>query len=337
MPETPSNNPPAPTSSAGLRPVRRVSPELRLSGAARLITEPGGSLREAAQRFVTAAPTHGIDLSLFWATTAPGPGGPVVRQVCLLVPGAGRTGILFMSPPGPAGDFGRGEVQQSELASCIRAATEAAGSEVDPPISIVQALPSPGHTWARDALREAGFTEIGELAYLRRRLTGLGSRAGGSWPAGVEVVPIEAFGDAGAWEGALLRALERTYIDTLDCPELCGLRETRDVLDSHRSAGLWDPALWWLILLNGEPEGCLLLNHSPDQDAVELVYIGLSPALRGQGLSLPLLEFGLQRARQKPARYMTCAVDRRNTPALRLYKHAGFHEIHSRVGMIRKV
>lgn len=337
MPETPSNNPTAPTASAGLRPVRRVPPELRLGAAARLITDPGGSLRQAAERFIAAAPTHGIDLSLFWATTVPGPSGPVVRQVCLLVPGAGRTGILFLSPPGPTGDFGRSELQQSELAACIRAATLAAGSDVDPPIAIVQALPSPGHTWARRALHEAEFTEIGELAYLRRRLAGLGGRSGGAWPSGVEVVPVEEVGAAGAWEGALLGALERTYVDTLDCPELCGLRETRDVLDSHRSAGLWDPALWWLILLEGEPEGCLLLNHAPDQDAVELVYIGLSPKLRGRGLSLPLLEFGLHRARQKPARYMTCAVDRRNTPALRLYRRAGFDEISSRVAMIRKV
>ena len=70
------------------------------------------------------------------------------------------------------------------------------------------------------------------------------------YPEGFEGVRVEAFRD-GEDDEALMAALERSYVDTLDCPELCGLREKRDVLDSHRSTGKFDPNLWWLVRLGG--------------------------------------------------------------------------------------
>ena len=93
--------------------------------------------------------------------------------------------------------------------------------------------------------------------------------------------------DAAAPE--LLEALESSYQDTLDCPELCGLRETPDVLDSHRSTGVFDPALWWMVHVNGQARGCALFNRCPEQRTIELVYLGLSPELRGRGLGKWLL------------------------------------------------
>ena len=76
------------------------------------------------------------------------------------------------------------------------------------------------------------------------------------------------------------KALERSYVDTLDCPELCGLRVVDDVLESHRSVGVFDPGMWWLVMAEDEPEGCMLLSACPEQNAVELVYLGISPRLR---------------------------------------------------------
>ena len=74
----------------------------------------------------------------------------------------------------------------------------------------------------------------------------------------------------------------RSYLDTLDCPALCGLRTTADVLESHKHAGAWDPAIWWIIQREGRPEGCMLLSETAEHDAVELVYIGLGPEARGE-------------------------------------------------------
>jgi ribosomal protein S18 acetylase RimI-like enzyme len=83
----------------------------------------------------------------------------------------------------------------------------------------------------------------------------------------------------------------------------------------------------------------VLLNPVPDLRSVELVYIGLGPDLRARGLGDRLLRdaLGLAAARRKRdcADAITCAVDRRNQPALRLYKRHGFREISGRIAFVR--
>lgn len=162
----------------------------------------------------------------------------------------------------------------------------------------------------------------------------------------------------------LMQALDDSYIDTLDCPELCGLRTSRDVLESHRAVGQQDDRLWWLVFegevggnLAGQPaRGCVLLNATRESDAVELVYLGLGPRLRGRGLSRTLMELALRtvwehrrtlglapelvdsgshRSPMNLTGGVTCAVDTRNTPALALYERLGFVRFGVRVPMVR--
>ena len=95
---------------------------------------------------------------------------------------------------------------------------------------------------------------------------------------------------------ALIEALDKSYEDTLDCPELCGVRTTEDVLASHKATGDFDPEHWWLVQLDGRPEGCVLMSRCPDQGALELVYLGLSTALRGRGLGRLLLDRAIRSA-----------------------------------------
>jgi RimJ/RimL family protein N-acetyltransferase len=135
--------------------------------------------------------------------------------------------------------------------------------------------------------------------------------------------------------GALIAALDRSYEQTLDCPELCGLRRTHDVLDSHRATGAWSPALWWLVYLHDQPHGCLLINHCPEHSSVELVYLGVSPQLRGRGLGTRLLDLGLSLLAGVEADHIACAVDLRNIPARRLYERAGFREFGRRIALVR--
>jgi GNAT superfamily N-acetyltransferase len=116
---------------------------------------------------------------------------------------------------------------------------------------------------------------------------------------------------------------------------LCGLRATRDVIASHMATGEFSPHRWWLLRAGGSPEGCCLLNHCPANRAVELVYLGISPGLRGRGLSRRLLEHALARADAPDAREITCAVDTRNTPAVRLYHAMGFRSFGSRAGFVK--
>ncbi len=314
---------------AGFVPIR-LPGELTLAGAARLIGD--GSKPQAARRMMNAAAVHGIDLSLMWGTVDRGPEGrPVrVREVCLAVPGSGRTAVLLVGEPSGAARTG-----QVERVACIGAASEhlkAEGATV-----LVQTLPEPTQAWAVEAFTQAGFQSVGELAYLRRGVEAVGRPARDAWPPGISVRNVRALNGKPTDEdrALLIAALDRTYEDTLDCPELCGLRGTADVLDSHRSSGEWNSSLWWLVMLDGVPHGCMLFNRMPEQGSVELVYLGLSPQIRGHGLGSSLLTLGLSGAIRTAAGQVTCAVDLRNAPARRLYERFGFKEFGRRIAMVR--
>lgn len=323
----------------GVRAVR-IPRELDIAAAARLVSDPAGSRTQAAKRMLTAAAAHGIDLSLMWGTIEPGaPGERATRvgQVCLAVPGAGGTAMLVIS--GPAG--GEPAAELIQRVASIDAACGYFQNRTGPggkPVCLAQALLEPHETWAVDALRAAGFIHVGELAYMRAPLSRMDlQESPPAWPAGVTVRTIRDLSPKGQDRAALLQALDRSYEATLDCPELCGLRETADVLESHRATGQWDPNLWWLVELDRQPHGCMLLSRFPEQSSVELVYLGLSRQLRGQRIGSTLLSMGLRRAAQSGADQVTCAVDLRNTPALRLYERLGFREFGRRTAMVRSL
>lgn len=329
----------------------RIPPELNLLAAGRLVHDTTAPQSENARRLVAAANDQGIDLSLMWGTVDRDPAGrPRVRHVCLAVPGAGRTAMLVLSPP-PAGHqdwLGDDAVQRAERAACVSRACRALAAfegERNTRIAIAQALPDPSEPWAVAAFLEAGFTHIADLVYMRRPLVvrpaGADARPAPGheppWPDGVAVRNVRGVAPGEPDREALIEALERSYDGTLDCPGLCGLRSTADVLDSHRATGRWDARHWRLVFLHNRPRGCLLLTHCPDHDGVELVYLGLSKDLRGRGLARRLLFFGLSAIAHVDADHVACAVDTRNAPALRLYKGLGFTVSASRVALVKPI
>ncbi|HMN39407.1 MAG TPA: hypothetical protein PKE29_01080 [Phycisphaerales bacterium] len=348
-----------------------VPPELRLAAAMRLIGTQTEDPRGAAERFLQAASDHRIDLSLMYCSQDPG-APDEVREVCLAVLGTGRTAMVFVSGPRKesswmhgarltrrAGLVGAGE--QSERVGLIHRVCEAAAAvrtaEKPPPV-LAQTLLETRESEVARAFRVAGFLQLGDLAYMRRPVQREPGRllelaASPTWPAGLAVRSVAELGASGEDEAAvrsrLLGALERSYIGTRDCPELCGMRSLEDVLDSHRSVGVMDPTLWWLVESRDGPQGCLLLSPAPEQDSVELVYLGLAPAVRGIGLGATLLGFGLRRLYDtalapeavsghphvRGTGGVTCAVDTRNAPAMKLYRRAGFERVGLRMPFVR--
>lgn len=118
--------------------------------------------------------------------------------------------------------------------------------------------------------------------------------------------------------------LQATYTDSLDMPELEGLRSLDDVLASHRAGGRFVAERWRVGHVRGEPEAAavLLLSGVLDRDAWEVAYLGLTPAARGRGLGRAVLAYAVEAARPHAAR-IELAVDLRNRPAHNLYCNCG--------------
>lgn len=321
-----------------------VPPSLRLAAARRLVTQ-NSETEVAARRLIQNAPQHGIDLQLMFAVTdSPHPRSVTslfrIRQVCLVVHGSGRTTMVFVSSPPPGGDPGGQAQGVLDRAACLEAARSALRLGPNIP-AVMQALPEPTDLYAMQAYEKSGFTCVGQLHYMRRASSSkLPPASERPLPAGVHIVPLADM-KASEHDAAIVHALDRSYRETLDCPELCGMRSTADILASHKSTGVWTPDLWWVIYKDAQAEGCLLLNPCPDQQSLELVYLGLSPALRNQGLGSRVLRQGLAAAMaHRLGRYaeeVTCAVDTRNAPAIALYQRFGFASFAQRVAFVKRV
>ena len=141
----------------------------------------------------------------------------------------------------------------------------------------------------RPALLAAGFSHLAELLYMHR--------------SAYDPVPIQPI-DQTTWltladtgEAAFADLIRRTYIDSLDCPGLTGMRTMQDVLDSHRGAGEFDPRGWYLLQHRGQPAGVLITVRTPLRTSLEVVYVGLVPAARGKGLGRLCMHRAIQRAR----------------------------------------
>jgi len=316
--------------------------------ATRLVSQ-NGDVKQAAKRLVDAARGHGIDLTLVWAVfESAGAGGrepgsgPVVRQCCLMVPGAGRTVMAFVSEPSKQGEGPLWEATGvRERAACVAAAVSEFAMLRPGVAAVAQSLPSPDDRWAVQALQAAGFGSVGELDYLRLEPATKVERAGVEERPRWALRPLSDV-PAGKRRAILLDMLGRSYEETMDCPELCGVRTTEDILDSHFATGTFDAGLWWIVTESGAEDGvkrdvgCVLMSACPEQNVVELVYLGLALSVRGRGWSKGLLSVAVCRVRERYRSWpITCAVDRRNESALRLYRGLGFRAFARRLALVR--
>lgn len=333
-PETPSTDAPQHHVPAG-----RIPEHLHLQAAMRLVPAAPHEREIIARRFLAGIKAAGYSMDSLWGVIDHKSRPAKVRQAALAIPGPGRTAMLFVSHPAPDEDDDKAALR--ERAASIRAVCAGVSPKQ---VALCQGLPEPHETWAIEAYEEAGFTHVGDLAYMELRIPTSRERGTESipafqgWPAGISVRPLADDLDPGSPAREHLCALlDATYRDTLDCPELCGLRETQDIIDSHKAAGVFDP-MRWLIAYEGEKQvGCLLTSLVPETGSAELVYVGLAPEARGRGLGRALLTHAVERLASERVGKFVCAVDRRNTPALRLYGELGMTEFSSRSAWVLPV
>lgn len=283
----------------------------------------------AARRFIEQARSASIRLDYLWCLADP---DGRYRMAVLSVPSLGRTAMLIASRA-------RNSKDVPELARLIRAAADGSEAESD----LAQGLIDPAHPLDILAYEMAGLERMALLEYLERPLPRAGMLPAPEVPAGWSIEPAaprevldgdDASRLPAESRAALIGVLESSYVDTLDCPGLAGLRATADVLDGHFGVGA-RRRHWLLLRRNGAPCGVCLLNDSPDGSSSELAYFGLSPAVRGLGLARVLLAAALHEVSAARVATVTLAVDARNAPAKRLYATNGFKQTASRVALVR--
>ncbi len=273
----------------------------------------------AAETFLRVARERGLDLDQFWGLQDQT--GRLAASF-LAIPNPGRTALVFCSPP--TWRCGRGRI--TELIRRSGAALDASR------IALAQALLERHERELRRCFEEGGFRHLADISYMEARLPPAESLPEPRWP---EECEFETY--LGPNEPNFIRAIESSYEQTQDCPDLCGLRETQDVVRGHQHNGVFDPDLWTLVRIDGEPAAVLLLSPMPDGQRVELTYLGVGGAFRRRGLAEALVALGKRQSAQRRATRMVLAVDESNGPAIRLYERAGFFRTERRIALIRPV
>lgn len=293
---------------------------LRLSLA--MPDQTSAELEGQVTGFIRYARELGLDLSRQWLALVDGR----LVAACTCIESPGRTAVLLL----PSGRVTAAHVQA--LAGLVG---HVAHLESNRDIRLLQCLIEPRDDVNQRVLAEAGFEELATLLYLEWTAAEQKNAAPTSLDAKLAGRAIEWTTYSRQCHADFTELIAATYQDSLDCRRLSGIRDIEDVVAGHKATGRFDPHRWLLLRCDGEAVGCILLAENPIRRALELVYTGVRPHFRRQGVGRCLLARGLAMAREERFAAVTLAVDACNVPALAMYRSFGFRATHSRVAMIR--
>jgi ribosomal protein S18 acetylase RimI-like enzyme len=195
-------------------------------------------------------------------------------------------------------------------------------------IPLAQMVVGAADGYSAELLTRCGFPKFAELRYLYADARPVSSRAN---RAMAKTSPSLSF-EADAAESPDFAALiERTYVDSRDCPGLDGVRSMSDVLAGYRAQGRYSPRDWYVVRENNRNVGVLILAEHPEAGNWELVYFGLIPEARGRGLGQQVIRFALETVAANGGERLVAAVDSANQPALDAYSCAGFFQWDRRI------
>jgi len=269
--------------------------------------------------FIQYARAMNLDLSRQWLLQSAGR----IVCACTCIESPGRTAMLFLP------ESRKHSATASQIVDMLRGVL---AEEATRGIRLAQCLLGPTDAGLRAALCAVGFSEIAELLYMECSSACL--------VRGADAINHSETAKA-AWITYSAQVHERmaalileTYRESLDCPGLSGLRNIEDIITGHKSAGIFRPDRWLIYMQDGCPVACILLGESPLRSALEVVYMGVHPSSRGQGLGNLLLAKALEIAHAQGIERVTLAVDARNAPALAIYRRFGFETCYRRTAMI---
>lgn len=183
-------------------------------------------------------------------------------------------------------------------------------------VKLAQALLATDHGVHAEILTKAGFQHATNLLYL--------VSLRGTFPTDRVTTPL-AFNEVSLRDRARLAGvIERTYVDSRDCPTIDRARDIDDVLHGYQSVGVFDSARWMIVRHQAADVGCLLLADDPSNNQWELTYMGLVPEARGRGFGVSIVRHAQWLAGQAGRERLVLAVDADNEPAIAVYAAAGF-------------
>jgi mycothiol synthase len=188
---------------------------------------------------------------------------------------------------------------------------------------IGQCLLAPEEHALAAPLQRSGFPHVTDLWYFRHDL-----EIPFPWLTAADRLHYQPYTEAAA--ELFRRVLLRTYEGTRDCPEINGVRSVDEILQGHRSQGVFDPERWCLAHDGEEPIGLILLAEVPEAEAWDVAYVGVVPEARRQGFGRDMLLHALRSAHTAGVAQVTLSVDGRNQPAWNLYTSLGFRPVEKR-------
>jgi mycothiol synthase len=292
-----------------------LSPEHHRLGLGLLLCGRADPNDPSVDHFLTYARENRIDTSRVYGLFRQ---NKLIASV-MLVPGPGKVVTVYASPPGR-------DAEPPALAGLVRWAANAQNPEHT---RLVQAILDPWQTTEEHVFSQAGFNRLATLSY--QQMGPVYNR-----PDLTELLPKDI--QIRTWNQANVPLFEQaildSYIKTLDCPGLVGVRDINDVLEGHRAAGTFTPG-WWFVLMHEEmPVGVMLLSPLTDKTTVEVVYLGLKLEYRGKKIGEKLLNGAQGIAFRFGYRNLALAADENNPGAIKLYNRLGFRPYTRKVAML---
>jgi len=202
---------------------------------------------------------------------------------------------------------------------------------VDQGNNFVQIILDPDDHPRQKICSQMGFRQLTDLIYLHR--------SGDTQPANCAPPDNISWLTYDKSNHSLFKQLiTQTLEDSLDSPELKKLRKLEDLISSLKTTDRFEPSYWRLLKCKDssksnkknqqdEPAGTLLLAPTPQRDAIEIIYLGVVPQMRGKGLGKALLNEAVNLAKQTGVKSVLVSIDCRNNPARKLYEKFGFKSL----------
>lgn len=197
-----------------------------------------------------------------------------------------------------------------------------------------QCLLTPDDAVEATLLQRHGFEHAADMFFLARTLDPANDALGEVVSKEMTGLTVEPYTPQNS--GLFAEVVEATYHGSLDCPYLTGFRTAADAIASHKLSGVFDPSLWRLYSIDAEVAGVALVNDHPDQNAAELVYLGVVPGHRGKRLGRRMLQRAINESVARGRAAMFLAVDCENRFANALYADFAFVELARRQVMLRR-